>query len=94
MLLLVLLLLLRAPSAVIALAITAITENVCVRISVIAVIADLAITRAITVTSVRGDRRERAVSGDDARESPADEVHGECGARGHAAELGRGAPHH
>ena len=50
-LLLVLLLLLRAPFAVIALAITAITENVRVRISVIAVIADLAITRAITVTS-------------------------------------------
>ena len=34
---------------------------------------------------VRGDRRERAVSGDDARESPADEGRGECGARGHAA---------
>ena len=43
---------------------------------------------------VRGDRRERAVSGDDARASPADEARGECGARGHAAELGRGAPHH
>ena len=34
---------------------------------------------------VRGDRRTRAVYGDDARESPADEAHGECGARGHAA---------
>ena len=36
---------------------------------------------------VRGDRRTRAVYGDDARESPADEAHGECGARGHAARA-------
>ena len=35
---------------------------------------------------VRGDRRTTMVHGDDARESPADEAHGECGARGHAAE--------
>ena len=36
---------------------------------------------------VRGDRRTRAVYGDDARESPADEAHGECGARGRAARA-------
>ena len=41
--------------------------------------------RGRAVLCVRGDRRERAVSGDDVRESPADEAHGECGARGHAA---------
>ena len=36
---------------------------------------------------VRGDRRTTMVHGDDARESPADEAHGECGARGHAARA-------
>ena len=38
---------------------------------------------------VRGDRRTTMVHGDDARESPTVVGHGECGARGHAAELGR-----
>ena len=40
---------------------------------------------------LRGDRRTTStmVHGDDARESPTVVGHGECGARGHAAELGR-----
>ena len=37
------------------------------------------------VLRVRGDRWTRAVCGDDARESPAGDDYGVCGARGHAA---------
>ena len=41
-----------------------------------------------------GSPDDDLVHGDDARESPTVVGHGECGARGHAAELGRGLFRH